>query len=49
MTARSISAARHGTLGVDAVPGEMTDLDREWLTRKLKMYGMLPKRRHRTH
>ena len=30
------------TLGVDAVPGEMTNLDREWLTRKLKMYGMLP-------
>src|ERR1700723_4287257 len=30
------------TLGVDAVPGEMTKLDREWLTRKLKMYGMLP-------
>ena len=30
------------SLGVDAVPGEMTDLDREWLTRKLKMYGLLP-------
>lgn len=27
-------------LGVDAVPGEMTDLDCEWLDRKLKMYGM---------
>ena len=31
------------SLGVDAVPGEMTDLDREWLTRKLKMYEMYPK------
>ncbi len=28
--------------GVDAVPAEMTALDREWLTRKLKMYDMLP-------
>jgi glutamate synthase domain-containing protein 3 len=27
-------------LGVDAVPGEMTDLDVSWLTRKLKMYGL---------
>lgn len=27
-------------LGVDAVPGEMTDLDCEWLDRKLKMYGL---------
>src|SRR6202795_1403371 len=27
-------------LGVDAVPGEMTDLDVQWLTRKLKMYGL---------
>ncbi|MGL4526508.1 MAG: hypothetical protein ACRCUC_05970, partial [Aestuariivirga sp.] len=31
------------SLGVDAVPGVMTDLDREWLTRKLKMYDMYPK------
>jgi glutamate synthase domain-containing protein 3 len=30
------------SLGVDAVPGEMTDLDREWLTRKLNMYGIVP-------
>ena len=30
------------SLGVDAVPGEMTALDREWLTRKLKMYGLYP-------
>jgi glutamate synthase domain-containing protein 3 len=27
-------------LGVDAVPGEMTDLDVAWLTRKLKLYGL---------
>jgi glutamate synthase domain-containing protein 3 len=27
-------------LGVDAVPGEMTDLDCQWLERKLKLYGM---------
>jgi methylamine---glutamate N-methyltransferase subunit B len=27
-------------LGVDAVPGEMTDLDTSWLSRKLKMYGL---------
>lgn len=30
------------SLGVDAVWGEMTDLDRQWLTRKLKMYELLP-------
>ena len=27
-------------LGVDAVPGEMTDLDVHWLERKLKLYGL---------
>ena len=27
-------------LGVDAVEGEMTDLDRDWLTRKLAQYGL---------
>ena len=27
-------------LGVDAVPGEMTELDVEWLTAKLALYGM---------
>jgi methylamine---glutamate N-methyltransferase subunit B len=27
-------------LGVDAVPAEMTDLDIQWLERKLKMYGL---------
>jgi glutamate synthase domain-containing protein 3 len=31
------------SLGVDAVFAEMTDLDRAWLTRKLRMYDMLPK------
>ncbi len=31
-------------LGVDAVPGELTDLDRQWLTRKLSMYEMLPEK-----
>jgi methylamine---glutamate N-methyltransferase subunit B len=30
------------SLGVDAVWGEMTDLDRAWLERKLKMYELLP-------
>lgn len=30
--------------GVDAVPAELTDLDRQWLERKLKMYDMLPKK-----
>ncbi|MCP4329604.1 MAG: GXGXG motif-containing protein [Alphaproteobacteria bacterium] len=29
-------------LGVDAVPGEMDDVERAWLTRKLKMYDLLP-------
>jgi methylamine---glutamate N-methyltransferase subunit B len=28
------------SLGVDAVPGEMTDLDAAWLNRKLAMYGL---------
>ena len=32
------------SLGVDAVPGEMTDLDRAWLERKLAMYELLPSR-----
>lgn len=27
-------------LGVDAVPGEMTDLDVAWLKRKLRLYGL---------
>jgi glutamate synthase domain-containing protein 3 len=30
------------SLGVDAVWAEMTDMDRQWLTRKLKMYDLLP-------
>jgi methylamine---glutamate N-methyltransferase subunit B len=28
------------SLGVDAVPAEMTELDRAWLTRKLTQYGL---------
>jgi methylamine---glutamate N-methyltransferase subunit B len=32
------------SLGVDAVWGEMTDLDRAWLERKLTMYELLPKK-----
>jgi len=28
--------------GVDAVPGELTDMDKAWLTRKLTQYGLLP-------
>jgi glutamate synthase domain-containing protein 3 len=32
------------SLGVDAVWGEMTDLDRKWLERKLSMYELLPVR-----
>lgn len=30
------------SLGVDAVTAELTDLDKAWLTRKLKQYGLLP-------
>ncbi len=30
------------SLGVDAVEGEMTELDRDWLTKKLTLYGLLP-------
>jgi glutamate synthase domain-containing protein 3 len=30
------------SLGVDCVQAEMTDLDRKWLERKLKMYDLLP-------
>ena len=29
-------------LGVDAVPADLTDLDRTWLTRKLSQYALLP-------
>jgi glutamate synthase domain-containing protein 3 len=28
------------SLGVDAVPGQMTDLEAAWLERKLKMYDL---------
>ena len=31
------------SLGVDAVWGAMTDLDRQWLERKLRLYDLLPK------
>ena len=31
-------------LGVDAVPAPLTDIDRAWLTRKLRMYDLLPAR-----
>ncbi len=30
------------SLGVDAVTSELTTLDKQWLTRKLRMYGLLP-------
>ena len=30
------------SLGVDAVPAELSDLDRAWLERKLHLYGLLP-------
>ena len=42
MTAFSISVVKIEDYGVDAVPEPMTDHDKEWLTRKLKMYDMLP-------
>lgn len=31
------------SFGVDAVPAELTDLDKNWLHRKLSLYGMVPK------
>ena len=31
-------------LGVDAVPAELGEPDRQWLTRKLKMYDLLPEK-----
>ena len=33
-------AGEIASLGVDAVPGEMTDLDVRWLERKLALYGL---------
>ena len=33
---------RIASLGVDAVPAELTELDQAWLTRKLTGYGLLP-------
>src|SRR5215208_4649852 len=32
------------SLGVDAVPAPLTDRDREWLARKLKMYDLYPEK-----
>jgi len=32
------------SLGVDAVPSELTHLDRAWLERKLTLYGLMPDR-----
>lgn len=31
-------------LGVDAVPAELTDLDKAWLARKLSLYDLLPEK-----
>ena len=31
-------------LGVDAVPADLTDLDKAWLTRKLEQYELLPEK-----
>jgi hypothetical protein len=36
-------AGEPASLGVDAVWAEMTDLDRQWLERKLRLYDLLPK------
>jgi glutamate synthase domain-containing protein 3 len=30
------------SLGVDAIEAELTDIDKDWLTRKLSQYGMMP-------
>ena len=32
------------SLGVDAVPGELTELEHSWLSRKLKQFQLLPQR-----
>ena len=32
------------SLGVDAVPAELTQLDKDWLTRKLSQYDMMPEK-----
>ena len=37
-------AGEPASLGVDAVWGTLTDLDRTWLERKLRMYDLLPKK-----
>lgn len=37
-------AGEPASLGVDAVWGTLTDLDKAWLERKLRMYDLLPKK-----
>jgi len=37
-------AGEPASLGVDAVWAEMTDLERQWLERKLRMYDLVPER-----
>ncbi len=32
------------SLGVDAIEAELTDLDRSWLNRKLRQYGLMPEK-----
>ena len=32
------------SLGVDAVPAELTQLDKDWLTRKLSQYDLMPEK-----
>jgi len=32
------------SLGVDAIEAELTDLDKDWLQRKLNQYGLLPEK-----
>ena len=32
------------SLGVDAIPGELTEMDKAFLARKLKMYDLLPEK-----
>ena len=39
---QSTSAGKWKSLGVDCVPGEMSETDLKWLTRKLAMYDISP-------
>jgi hypothetical protein len=43
LIAPRMSARLFQSLGVDAVEAELSDLDRAWLTRKLKPHGLKPK------